>query len=57
MTGSVNDVPENVRRFNEDQAVWCRFAANRARRKRLLPLLSALDSPPLLTEDQLDQPG
>ncbi|MBA2623229.1 MAG: hypothetical protein H0U88_06355 [Chthoniobacterales bacterium] len=55
MTFLINGVQENVRRFNEDAAVWCRFAARRARRKHLLPLLSALDSPSSLTEEQLDQ--
>ena len=55
MTTLINDVQENVRRVNEDEAVWCCFASKRARRKRLLPLLSALDSPSSLTEEQLDQ--
>ena len=50
-----NDVPENVRRFNEDEAVWRCFARKRARRKRFQRLLSSLDSSPPLTEEQLDQ--
>jgi hypothetical protein len=50
-----NDVQENVRRFNEDEAVWRCFARKRARRKRLNRLLPLLDSSPLLTEEQLDQ--
>jgi hypothetical protein len=48
-------VQENVRRFNEDEAVWRCFARKRAQRKRLLPLLRSLDSPPALTEEQLDE--
>lgn len=51
----LNDVQENVRRFNEDEAVWVCFARKRARRKRLHRLLRLLDSPPPLTEEQLDQ--
>jgi hypothetical protein len=50
-----NDVQENVRQFNEDEAVWRCFARERARRKRLNRLLPLLDSSPLLTEKQLDQ--
>jgi hypothetical protein len=49
-----NDVQENVRRFNEDEAVWRCFARKRARRKRLLWLLGLLDSQPPLTKKQLD---
>jgi hypothetical protein len=52
---SLNDVQENVRQFNDDEAVWRCFARKRARRKRLRPLLQLLDSPPTLTEEQLDQ--
>jgi hypothetical protein len=50
-----NDVQENVRRFNEDEAVWRCFARKRARRKRLQRLLRLLGSPPMLTPKQLDQ--
>jgi len=49
-----NDVQENVRRFNEDEAVWRCFAKKRARRKRLFRLLGLLDSFPPLTKKQLD---
>lgn len=49
-----NDVQENVRRFNEDEAVWRCFAKKRARRKRLLRLLGPLVSRPPLTKKQLD---
>jgi hypothetical protein len=49
-----NDVQENVRRFNEDEAVWPCFARKRARRKRLLRLLGLLDSQPPPTKKQLD---
>jgi hypothetical protein len=51
----LNDVHERVRQFNEDEAVWRCFARKRARRKRLQLLLRLLDSPPTLTEEQLDQ--
>jgi len=50
-----NDVQENVRQFNEDEAVWRCFVQKRARRERLLPLLQLLDSPPALTEEELDR--
>lgn len=49
-----NDVQENVRRFNEDEAVWRCFARKRALRKRLLRLLRVFDSQPPLTKKQLD---
>ena len=49
-----NDVHENVRRFNEDEAVWRCFKRKRARRKRLLRLLGPLASQPPLTKKQLD---
>lgn len=49
-----SDVHENVRRFNEDEAVWRCFVRKRAWRKRLLRLLGLLDSQPPLTEKQLD---
>ena len=55
MISPFNDVQENVRRFNEDEAVWRCFARKRARRKRLQRLLRLLDSPPPLTEEQLDE--
>lgn len=45
-----NDVQENVRLFNEDEAVWLRFTRKRVRRKRLQRLLRLLDSPPALAE-------
>jgi hypothetical protein len=50
-----NNVQENVRRFNEDEAVWRCFARKRAQRERLLPLLRSLTSPPALTEEELDR--
>lgn len=49
-----NDVQENVRRFNEDEAVWRCFARKRKRRKRLQRLLGPLVPQPPLTERQLD---
>jgi hypothetical protein len=55
MTRLLNDVQENVRRFNQEEAVWQRFAARRAMRKRLLRLLRSLGSSPALTKKQLDQ--
>jgi hypothetical protein len=45
-----NDVRENVRRFNEDEAVWRCFKKKRALRKRLLRLLGPPASKPLLTK-------
>lgn len=50
-----SDVQQNVRKFNEDEAVWRCFAKKRSRRKRLHRALRLLDSPLLLSEDQLDQ--
>jgi hypothetical protein len=55
MTRLLNDVQENVRRFNQEEAVWQRFAARRVMRKRLLRLLRSLGSSPALTKKQLDQ--
>jgi hypothetical protein len=55
MTPLTHDVQENVRRFNEDEAVWRCFAKKRAQRKRLQQLLPFPDSTPPLTEEQLDQ--
>jgi hypothetical protein len=55
VSSPLNDVQENVRRFNEDEAVWLCFARRRLRRKRLARLLRLLDSSPPLTEEQLDQ--
>jgi hypothetical protein len=49
-----NDVKENVRQFNEDEAVWRCFARKRKRRKRLQRLLRLFDSQSPLTEMQLD---
>jgi hypothetical protein len=51
----LNDVQENVRQFNEDEAVWRCFARKRKRRKRRQRLLQLLDSPPTLTEEELDR--
>ena len=48
------DVHENVRRFNEDEAVWRCFKKKRALRRRLLRLLGSLASQPPLTKKQLD---
>jgi hypothetical protein len=39
VTSPFNDVHENVRRFNEDEAVWRCFKKKGALRKRLLRLL------------------
>jgi hypothetical protein len=50
-----SDVQENVRQFNEDEAVWGCFVKKRARRKRLQRLLRSLGSPSPLTEEQLDR--
>jgi hypothetical protein len=55
MIGLINDVQENVRRFNQEEAVWQCFATRRAVRKRLLRLLCSLGSPPALTKKQFDQ--
>jgi hypothetical protein len=55
MTALINDVQQNVRRFNQEEAVWQRFAARRAVRKRLIRLLGSLGSSPALTKKQLDQ--
>lgn len=49
-----NDVHENVRRFNDDEAVWRCFTRKHARRKRLHRLLGPLVSQPLLIKKQLD---
>jgi hypothetical protein len=49
-----DDVQGNVRRFNEDEAVWRCFAQKRARRRRLLRLLGLLDSMTPLKKKQLD---
>ena len=50
-----NDVQENVRQFNEDEAVWRCFEKKRALRKELLELLRSLNSAPELTDDEFDQ--
>jgi hypothetical protein len=50
-----NDVHERVRQFNDDEAVWRCFEEKRARRKCLLEFLGSLNSPPALTEDELDR--
>jgi hypothetical protein len=50
-----NDVQERVRQFNEDEAVWRRFAKKRAQRKKLLKFLALLNAPSQLTEDELDR--
>ena len=55
VSSPLNDVQENVRLFNEDEAVWRCFVRKRARRKRLHRLLCLLDSQPQLTEEKLDQ--
>jgi hypothetical protein len=55
VSSPLNDVQENVRRFNEDEAVWLCFARRRERRKRLHRLLNLLDPSTPLTEEQLDQ--
>ena len=53
VSSPLNDVRENARCFNEDEAGWRCFARKRARRKRLQRLLRLLDSSPPLTEEQL----
>ena len=50
-----NDVQENVRQFNDDEAVWRCFVKKRARRKLLQRLLRSLGSPPPLSEEDLDR--
>ena len=55
MTQLSSDVHENVRRFNQEEAVWQSFAAKRAVRKRLARLLRSLGSLPALTKKQRDQ--
>lgn len=50
-----NDVQENVRQFNEDEAVWRCFEKKRALRKELLELLASLNVPSALTEEELDR--
>lgn len=55
MNTLINGVHENVRRFNQEEAVWQRFAAKRALRERLRRLLRSLGASPALTEKQLDQ--
>jgi hypothetical protein len=50
-----NDEQENVRRFNDDEAVWRCFARKRARRKRRARLLRPSGAQPPLTEEQLDR--
>jgi hypothetical protein len=50
-----NDVQENVRQFNDDEAVWRCFVKKSARRKRLQRLLRSLESPSPLTEEELDR--
>ena len=34
MTTLINDVQENVRRFNQEEAIWQRYQENRAERRR-----------------------
>jgi hypothetical protein len=41
----LNDVQENVRQFNEDEAVWRCFVEKLAQRKQLLKLLASLNAP------------
>jgi hypothetical protein len=55
MNSALYDVQENVRLFNEDEAVWRCFVKKRARRKRLQELLCSLDLEPTCTEEELDQ--
>jgi hypothetical protein len=50
-----DDVQERVRQFNDDEAVWRCFAKKRGQRKQLLELLSLLNAPSELTEDELDR--
>jgi hypothetical protein len=51
LSSPFNDVQENVRQFNEDEAVWRCFVKKRARRK----LLRSLKSQPPLTDEELDR--
>ena len=55
VSAPLNDVQENVRRFNEDEAVSSCFARRRALRRLLRDLIQLLDSQPPLTEEQLGQ--
>jgi hypothetical protein len=55
LSSPFNDVQENVRQFNEDEAVWRCFVKKHARRKRLQRLLRSLGSPSPLTEEELDR--
>jgi|KBSMisStaDraftv2_1062788.scaffolds.fasta_scaffold137477_2 hypothetical protein len=55
MSRLINDVQENVRRFNQEEVVWQGFVTRRAMRKRLLRLLCSLGSSPALAKKQLDQ--
>jgi len=55
MNSPFRDVQQDVRQFNEDEAVWRCFVRKRARRKRLQRLLRSLGSPSQLTEEQLDE--
>ena len=34
MTTLINDVQENVRRFNQEEVIWQRYQENRAERRR-----------------------
>ena len=34
MTTLINDVQENVRRFNQEEAIWQRYQVKRAERRR-----------------------
>jgi hypothetical protein len=42
MTPLINDVQENVRRFNQEEAVWQRYDEKRKRRRRLFRMRSKL---------------
>ena len=55
MNPPLYDVHENVRQFNEGEAVWRCFVKKRARRKRLQKLLRLLNLEPTCTEEELDQ--
>lgn len=54
MTRLINDVQENVRRFNEDEAVWRSFVRKRARRRKLALWFRLFAASPPLSEEQLD---
>jgi hypothetical protein len=51
MTPLINDVHENVRRFNQEEAIWQRYDEKRKQRRRLFRMRSKTADKLL---DQLD---